>query len=76
MSDRVGNVSRMRYQELVAKAHELIAQVTKAYFALGDKALIIEPMRMRAYRCPLQPPRLGALPRNPPRPAMVLPVPS
>ncbi|MET9499723.1 hypothetical protein [Streptomyces sp. NPDC006552] len=45
MSDWVGNVSRTRYEELVAEARELIAQVTKAQFALGDKALIIEPMR-------------------------------
>lgn len=45
MSDRVGNVSRTRYEELVAQARELIAQVTKAQFALGDKALLIEPMR-------------------------------
>ncbi|MFG3105092.1 DUF6192 family protein [Streptomyces sp. NPDC048182] len=45
MSDRVGNVSRTRYEELVAEARELIAQVTKAQFALGDKALLIEPMR-------------------------------
>ncbi|MEU4507130.1 DUF6192 family protein [Streptomyces sp. NPDC024089] len=46
MSDRVGNVSRTRYEELVAEARELIAQVTKAQFALGDKALLIEPMRL------------------------------
>ncbi|SCK58749.1 hypothetical protein YW7DRAFT_05609 [Streptomyces sp. AmelKG-E11A] len=45
MSDRVGNVSRTRHDELVAEAREPIAQVTKARFALGDKALIIEPMR-------------------------------
>lgn len=40
MSDRVGNVSRTRYEELVAEARLLIAQVTKAQFAL-----VIEPMR-------------------------------
>lgn len=45
MTDRVGNVSRSRYEELVAESRELISQVAKAQFALGEKALIIEPMR-------------------------------
>ncbi|MFY0510762.1 hypothetical protein ACOMD4_10245 [Streptomyces anulatus] len=45
MSDRVGNVSRTRYEQLVTEALEQIAQVMRAQFALGDKALIIEPMR-------------------------------
>lgn len=45
MSDRVGNVSRTRYEQLVAEARELVAQVAKAQFGLGDKALEIEPMR-------------------------------
>ena len=38
MSERVGNVSRTRYEQLVAEARELVAQ---AQFALGDKALEI-----------------------------------
>ncbi|MGX1818117.1 DUF6192 family protein [Streptomyces albidoflavus] len=45
MSDRVGSVSRTRYEQLVAEARELVAQVAKAQFGLGDKALEIEPMR-------------------------------
>lgn len=45
MPDRVGNVSRTRYEQLVAEAKELVAQVARAQFALGDKALEIEPMR-------------------------------
>lgn len=45
MSQRVGNVSRSRYEELVAEARELVEQVVKAQFGLGDPALGIEPMR-------------------------------
>lgn len=45
MSERVGNVSRTRYEQLVAEARELVAQVAKAQFGLGGKALKIEPMR-------------------------------
>lgn len=54
MSERVGNVTRTRYGQIVADATELIAQVTRVQFALGDKALEIEPMR----------PGGGALPRS------------
>ncbi len=45
MSEQGGNVTRARYEQIVAEARELIAQVTRAQFALGDKALEIEPMR-------------------------------
>ncbi|MFE2530155.1 DUF6192 family protein [Streptomyces sp. NPDC059382] len=45
MSERVGNVTRSRYEQIVAEARELVAQVARAQFALGDKALEIEPMR-------------------------------
>ncbi len=45
MSERVGNVTRSRYEQIVAEARELVAQVAPAQFALGDKALEIEPMR-------------------------------
>ncbi|MEV0125816.1 DUF6192 family protein [Streptomyces sp. NPDC050703] len=41
----MGNVSRTRYEQLVAEAKELVAQVARAQFALGDKALEIEPLR-------------------------------
>ncbi|MBB5938585.1 hypothetical protein [Streptomyces zagrosensis] len=45
MSDRVGNVTRKRYEQIVAEARELIAEMARAQFALGDKALEIEPIR-------------------------------
>lgn len=45
MSERVGNVTRSRYEQIVAEARELVAQVARVQFALGDKALEIEPMR-------------------------------
>ncbi|MEV0052477.1 DUF6192 family protein [Saccharopolyspora shandongensis] len=45
MADKVGNVTRERYEQLVAEARELITQVARAQFGLGDKALEIEPMR-------------------------------
>ncbi|MET7938050.1 DUF6192 family protein [Streptomyces sp. NPDC005322] len=45
MTDQIGNVTRQRYDQLVTQARELIAQVTRAQFSLGDMALEIEPMR-------------------------------
>jgi hypothetical protein len=45
VSERVGNVTRERYEQIVAEARELVAQVAWAQFTLGDKALEIEPMR-------------------------------
>ncbi|MGB8947101.1 MAG: hypothetical protein WCD21_43745 [Streptomyces sp.] len=45
MSERVGNVTRSRYEEIVAESRKLIAQIGRAQFALGDLALEIEPMR-------------------------------
>ncbi|MER5757415.1 DUF6192 family protein [Streptomyces sp. NPDC002088] len=45
VADRIGNVTRQRYEQLVTQANELIAQVARAQFALGDMALEIEPMR-------------------------------
>ncbi|WP_189554252.1 DUF6192 family protein [Streptomyces lavendofoliae] len=45
MSDRIGNVTRQRYEQLVTQAKELIAQVARAQFTLGDMALEVEPMR-------------------------------
>lgn len=45
VKDRVGNVTRHRYEQLVAQAKELISQVARAQFTLGDMALEIEPMR-------------------------------
>ncbi|MFF4309677.1 DUF6192 family protein [Streptomyces sp. NPDC001507] len=45
LTDRIGNVTRQRYEQLVAQAKELIAQIARAQFGLGDMALEIEPMR-------------------------------
>ncbi|MFD8381700.1 DUF6192 family protein [Streptomyces sp. NPDC059679] len=45
MPERIGNVTRERYEQIVAEARELVAQIARAQFALGDKALEIEPMR-------------------------------
>lgn len=46
VADRIGDVTRQRYeQQLVTRAKELIAQVARAQFSLGDMALEIEPMR-------------------------------
>lgn len=45
VSDRIGNVTRQRYEQLVTQAKELIAQIIRSQFALGDMALEIEPMR-------------------------------
>ncbi|MFH9970067.1 hypothetical protein ACH4PR_54355 [Streptomyces mirabilis] len=39
VTDRIGNVTRQRYEQLVTQAKELIAQVARAQFALGDSIL-------------------------------------
>jgi hypothetical protein len=43
----IGNVTRARYDELVAKGRELVEAQTRSQFALGDNALEIEPLRQR-----------------------------
>ncbi|MFJ6392880.1 DUF6192 family protein [Streptomyces sp. NPDC091972] len=45
MADQIGDVIRQRYEQLVTQAKELIAQIARSQFALGDMALEIEPMR-------------------------------
>lgn len=45
VAGRIGNVTRQRYEQLVTQAKELIAQIARSQFALGDMALEIEPMR-------------------------------
>lgn len=45
VGDRIGNVTRQRYEQFVTQAEELIAQIARSQFALGDTALEIEPMR-------------------------------
>ncbi|GAA4990067.1 DUF6192 family protein [Yinghuangia aomiensis] len=44
MSEKVGNVSQERFEELVSRGRELVAQMTRSQFELGDMALEIEPM--------------------------------
>ncbi|UQA96602.1 DUF6192 family protein [Streptomyces halobius] len=53
MADMVGNVRRERYEQIVAEGRDLTEQLTKCQFALGDRALEIEPMREQG----IQPPR-------------------
>ncbi|GHF40133.1 hypothetical protein [Streptomyces morookaense] len=40
MSERIGNVTLERFEELVAKANELVKQVTWAQFDLGDIGVV------------------------------------
>jgi hypothetical protein len=44
-TDMVGHVSVERYEELVARARELVEQQTRCQFSLGDTALEIEPIQ-------------------------------
>jgi division protein CdvB (Snf7/Vps24/ESCRT-III family) len=45
VTGRIGNVTRQRYEQLVTQAKELIRQIARSQFALGDMALEIKPMR-------------------------------
>ncbi|MER5347611.1 DUF6192 family protein [Streptomyces mirabilis] len=45
VTDRIGNVTWQLYEQLVTQAKELIAQIARSQFALGDMALEVEPMR-------------------------------
>ncbi|MEU7901206.1 DUF6192 family protein [Nonomuraea sp. NPDC049152] len=45
MPTMIGNVTQERYEQLVAEGRELVDIQTRAQFALGDKALEIEPMQ-------------------------------
>jgi hypothetical protein len=63
VADRIGNVTRQRYEQLVTRAKELIAQVARAQFALGDMALEIEPMRSVGGSMPNGTDDLGGLPQ-------------
>lgn len=46
MVDMVGNVTRERYEQIVSESRELVEQITRCQFTLGDRALEIEPLRM------------------------------
>ncbi|GAA4994728.1 hypothetical protein GCM10023205_79500 [Yinghuangia aomiensis] len=45
MWEQVGQVSRERFEQLVAQAGELVEQVTRSQLELGDMALEIEPIQ-------------------------------
>lgn len=47
MPTRIGNVTKGRYAQLVAEGRDLVEQQSRCQFALGDRALEIEPMRSR-----------------------------
>ncbi|WP_301121286.1 DUF6192 family protein [Mycolicibacterium fortuitum] len=45
MPSKIGNVTQRRYDQLVAEGRGLVEQQTHCQFALGDRALEIEPIR-------------------------------
>ncbi|MGA5448915.1 DUF6192 family protein [Streptomyces umbrinus] len=45
MATNVGQVTRQRYDEMVAADRQLVAQIGRAMFTIGDHAVEIEPMR-------------------------------
>ncbi|KWX20482.1 hypothetical protein AFM11_30385 [Mycolicibacterium wolinskyi] len=45
MSTKIGNVTQRRYDQLVSEGRDLVKQQTRCQFALGDRALEIEPLR-------------------------------
>ncbi|MEU6738316.1 hypothetical protein [Streptosporangium sandarakinum] len=45
MPTMIGRVTQERYDQLVAEGRELVEVQTRCQFALGDKALEIEPMQ-------------------------------
>lgn len=44
MVEKVGNVTRRRYDEMVARSRKSVAAVTPHQFAVGDAALEIAPL--------------------------------
>jgi hypothetical protein len=47
MPIKIGNVTKRRYDQLVAEGRGLVEQQSRCQFALGDRALEIEPIRPR-----------------------------
>lgn len=45
VTDKVGSVSRQRYEQIVAELQDVVQQQAKGQFLIGDRALEIEPMR-------------------------------
>ncbi|MCA1223683.1 DUF6192 family protein [Streptomyces sp. 8L] len=43
--EKIGQVSRRRYDEIISGDRELVAQIGRAMFTIGDHALEIEPVR-------------------------------
>jgi hypothetical protein len=44
MPTKIGNVTKRRYDQLVSEGRDLVEQQSHCQFALGDRALEIEPM--------------------------------
>ncbi|UUU29124.1 hypothetical protein JIX56_03965 [Streptomyces sp. CA-210063] len=47
VTDKVGSVSRQRYEQIVAELRDVVQQQTKGQFLIGDRALEIERMQLR-----------------------------
>lgn len=45
VTDRIGSVSRQRYEQIVAELRDVVQQQARGQFLIGDRALEIEPMR-------------------------------
>ena len=44
-TEKVGNVSQSRYEQIVAELRDVVEQQTHGQFTIGDRALEIEPLR-------------------------------
>lgn len=47
MPEKIGNVSKRRYDQLVTEGRNLVEQQSRCQFELGDRALEIEPLQPR-----------------------------
>jgi hypothetical protein len=47
MSNKIGQVTKKRYQQIVTEARRLVEKQSQIQFSIGDMALEIEPMRPR-----------------------------
>ncbi|MEH0420459.1 DUF6192 family protein [Streptomyces sp. B21-083] len=47
VAEKVGSVSHSRYEQIVAELRDVVEQLTRGQFTIGDRALEIEPMRQR-----------------------------
>ncbi|MEU9405746.1 DUF6192 family protein [Streptomyces sp. NPDC048281] len=46
-TEKVGNVSQSRYEQIVAELRQVVEQQSQGSFTIGDRALEIEPIRAR-----------------------------